>query len=266
MSNQTVILNPRALSGPIINALINEKGGIGKTTAAVNLSAVLALEPHKKRVLLLDLDPQGHASLAVGMRDDTKNAPMVCVLEGEPIREHIKESKFGFDILPGGRKLAMAALDASGAPIVNLKKALAELDGEYDVIFVDCPPQLGPLSLAALNVAHHAFVPMPLEFYPYDGLKRLLAQLEVTKHANPALRLGAIWCTHTDKRQGLAQEIERLIKESCGAEYCETSIRRNVRLAEAPAHEKPAFYYEPNAPGTQDFIKLASELESRGLV
>jgi chromosome partitioning protein len=249
-----------------VAALTNEKGGIGKTTGAVNLAAILSAPPHGKRVLLLDLDPQGHASESVGMRDDTKNAPVINVLyDGEPLAEHVRKTEFGFDILAGGRKFAMAALDVSGAVIENMKKMVEQLGG-YDLCLIDCPPQLGPLSLAALNVADHVMVPLPLEYLPYDGFCRLLAQMEITKKQNPKLKLGALWACWSDERGNLAKEIKGKLLETCGDAYVDSPIRRNIRLAEAPATGKPVAVYDPSCNGTQDYVRLAAALEQRGLV
>jgi chromosome partitioning protein len=249
-----------------VAALTNEKGGIGKTTGAINLSAILSQPPHNKRVLLCDIDPQGHASESVGLRDDTKNAPVINVLyDGDPLADNVRKTDFGFDILPGGRKFAVAAMDVSGVVIENMKKMVEQLD-DYDLCLLDCPPQLGPLSLAALNVAHYAFVPLPLEYLPYDGFCRLMAQMEITRKANPKLKLGAIWACWSDERTNLAQQIKAKLLEACGDAYLDTPIRRNIRLAEAPASGKPVAVYDPACNGTRDYVRLAAALEQRGLV
>jgi chromosome partitioning protein len=243
----------------------NQKGGVGKTTTAVNLAAVLA--ERGKRVLLVDLDPQGNASTHVGMRID-KHSPAAQLLMGvAPMAQLVRPSAFGFDVIPSNKNTRAAESHLTVAPedAGRLREQLREADS-WDVVLLDTGPALGFILQAAMLASDSLLVPMLLESLSLEGLSDLLSTLDRQKALNPALRLGGIFSTKSDERTVLARDVLASLKKHCGDVLLSTSIRRNVALAAAPSAEQPITHYAPTSAGTEDYRALAAELLERGVI
>lgn len=249
-----------------IIALANQKGGCGKTTTAVNLSSALA---HlKRKVLLIDLDPQGNASIHLGIKIYDLEVSMYDVLV-DPDRE-IRNVIINSDIK--GLDIAPANIELSGAEVelVNvigresaLKDSMNEIDREYDYILIDCPPSLGLLTLNALNTSKEIIIPVQTEYFALEGMKGLLKTIDVvTKRLNHNLTITGILPTMYDARTNLSEAILKKIKEHFKDKVYNTKIRKNVRLAEAPSFRIPIEKYAPDSFGAQDYHKLAKEVIS----
>jgi len=249
-----------------IIALANQKGGCGKTTTAVNLSAALA---HlNRKVLLIDLDPQGNASLHLGIKIYDLEASMYEVLV-DPERS-VKSIVISSDIK--GLDIAPANIELSGAEIelVNvigrestLRDSMNEIDKEYDYIIIDCPPSLGLLTLNALTTAKEVIIPVQTEYFALEGMRKLLKTIDVvTKRLNHALIITGILPTMYDARTNLSEAILKKIIEHFKDKVYNTKIRKNVRLAEAPSFGLTIEKYAPNSFGAQDYYKLAKEVIS----
>jgi chromosome partitioning protein len=249
-----------------IIALANQKGGCGKTTTAVNLSA--ALTKFNRKVLLIDFDPQGNASLHIGIKIYDLEVSMYDVLV-DPDRT-VKSV-----VMPSGIKgldIAPANIELSGAEVelVNvigrestLKDSMDKIDKEYDYIFIDCPPSLGLLTLNALTTAKEVMIPVQTEYFALEGMKKLLKTIDVvTKRLNHNLMITGILPTMYDARTNLSEAILQKIKDHFKDKVYKTKIRKNVRLAEAPSFGIPIEKYAPNSFGTQDYYKLAEEVIS----
>lgn len=247
----------------IILAIANQKGGVGKTTTAVNLSASLA---HKgKRVLLIDLDPQGNASTGSGIDKAELKYGIYHVLIGDVgIQEAIQYSEQGkYDVLPANRHLAGAEVELVQeiAREMRLKNALAEVKDHYDYILIDCPPTLTLLTLNGLVAANGVLVPMVCEYYALEGISDLIATIRKIRVAiNPSLDITGIVRTLFQNQSRLSQEVSAQLQQHFGKKLFQTVIPRNVRLAEAPSHGMPVLPYDPKAKGTLAYLNLADEL------
>ncbi len=249
-----------------ILAIANQKGGVGKTTTAVNLSASLAHLGRK--VLLVDLDPQGNATMGVGI-DKAKLASSVynLLLGATPIQEIIQRSESaGIDVLPANRNLAGAEVE-----LVNqehresrLKDALAQVADQYDYIILDCPPALTLLTLNGLVAADAVLIPMQCEYYALEGLSDLVNTLKRVKQSmNRHIEIEGLLRTMFDPRSTLAQQVsDQLIKHYTSKLY-HTVIPRNIRLAEAPSYGRPILSYDKNSKGALAYLQLAEELLAR---
>jgi chromosome partitioning protein len=246
-----------------VYAVANQKGGVGKTTTAVNIGACLA--EAGERVLLIDLDPQANATSGLGMR--ANGASTHDLLDGVPLARLAKPSPFpNLDVVMAKSDLAAAAVELSSRE--GGERYLAEsLDGSldpYTFVFLDCPPSFGPLTVNALAAADRALVPVQAEYYALEGLSQLLGTINHVKaRLNPDLSVAGIVLTMADGRTRLAAEVEAELRKHFGALVFPTTVPRSVRLAEAPSHGLPAIAYDRRSAGAQAYWKVAMELVER---
>jgi len=246
---------------PRVTCVVNQKGGVGKTTTAVNLAASVAAA--EKRTLLVDMDPQGNASSGVGIRPGTRERTVYDVLIGEvSLRDVLVETEVpSLTIAPATQDLVAAELELVDDPnrAGKLIDALREIKNDYDYIFVDCPPSLGLLTVNALAAASSVLVPLQCEYYALEGLTHLMATIDRVKNGmNPSLELEGIVLTMFDTRNNLARQVAEEVR---GHFFVfDAVIPRNVRLSEAPSHGKPAMLYDVSSKGAQAYLALAREL------
>ncbi len=250
-----------------ILAVTNQKGGVGKTTTAVNLSACLALLG--QRVLMIDLDPQGNGTTGCGIVKREALPTVYQVLIGRSTLDGARlKTDFGFDILPSNRELAGAEVDLIGMDgrEFRLRDALAPVLDEYDFILMDCPPALNMLTVNGMAAADAVMIPMQCEYYALEGLTDLVATLKkVRAHLNPKLEIEGLLRTLYDPRSTLTQQVSGELTKHFGSKVYRTIIPRNVRLAEAPSYGKPVIAFDKQSNGAQAYMALAEEiLERRG--
>jgi len=246
-----------------ILAITNQKGGVGKTTTSINLAASLAASG--RRVLLVDLDPQGNATMGSGVDKNALSHTIYHVLLGvQSIPEvRVVATNGKYDLLPANRNLAGAEVEMVDLSEreSRLKSALQNVMNEYDYILMDCPPALNLLTLNGLCTAHAVMIPMQCEYFALEGLSDLVNTIKkVRANFNPALRIEGLLRTMFDPRNILSQQVSDQLQQHFGDKVYRTAIPRNVRLAEAPGFGKPALYYDRESKGAQAYLALAKEI------
>jgi chromosome partitioning protein len=251
---------------PRILAITNQKGGVGKTTTGVNLSASLAAAG--RRVLLVDLDPQGNATMGSGIDKRALAATVYHVLLGvrQAAEVRLRAASGSYDLIPANRDLAGAEVEMVDIERreSRLKEALATIGADYDYVLIDCPPALNLLTVNGLTAAHAVMIPMQCEYYALEGLSDLVATIRrVRMHLNPELKIEGLLRTMYDPRNTLAQQVSAQLVEHFGDKVYRTVIPRNIRLAEAPSFGVPAVQFDRNCKGAQAYLALAGEVLNR---
>jgi chromosome partitioning protein len=246
-----------------VYALANQKGGVGKTTTAINVAACLA--ESGERALVIDLDPQANATSGLG--EHANGTSTYDLLDGVPLRELAKPTRFpNLHLVPAKPELAGAAVELTRheGGETYLRQALAAGASSYSFIFLDCPPSFGPLTVNALAAADRVLIPVQAEYYALEGLSQLVQSINLVKsRLNPRLAVGGVLLTMVDGRTKLAADVEAEVRRHFGELVFKTSVPRSVRLAEAPSHGLPAIAYERRSAGTDAYWKVAMELVER---
>ncbi len=246
-----------------IIAIVNQKGGVGKTTTSINLAAALAAKG--KTVLLIDIDPQGNASTGLGVpRREREQTIYHVMTEGMPLDDAIRPTELsGLSIVPSHVDLSAAEMEigtVDGRTII-LREALKASAREFDYVLIDCPPSLNLLTINALAASRSVIVPLQCEFYALEGLSQLLKTVEMAKaNINPALAIDGVMLTMYDSRNRLSAQVAEDVRKHLGRAVFQTVIPRNVRIAEAPSFGESVVTYDPHCAGAQAYLALADEL------
>lgn len=244
-------------------AIANQKGGVGKTTTAVNLAACLA--QNGRKVLMLDADPQGNATSGLGFdKRDIKKCIYDTLINDVMMKDVLLHSDYeNLDVIPATIQLAGAEIEL--VSLMNregrLKNALERVKHDYDYVLIDCPPSLGLLTINALTAANSVLVPIQCEFYALEGVSQLMNTIKlVQRNLNPALKLEGVLMTMFDQRTNLSSDVVGEVRKYFNTKMYNTIIPRNVRLSEAPSHGQPVIVYDPKSKGAQVYMELAAEV------
>jgi chromosome partitioning protein len=253
---------------PAIRAITiaNQKGGVGKTTTAVNLAASMGL--FHKKTLLIDVDPQGNATSGLGIsKKNLKNTSYNVLIDGSEAEDAIIETDFeSLYIIPSSLDLAAADIEMVDLPEreSRLKNALVHIKDDFEYIIIDCPPSIGLVTTNALNFCDSIIIPAQCEFYSLEGISQLTHAIErIKSRYNPQLKIEGVLLTMYDGRLKITEQVAEELRKHFPGRVFKTVIHRGVRLSEAPSHGQPAFYFCQNCKGSQDYIDLAEEIENR---
>jgi len=248
-----------------IISITNQKGGVGKTTTSINLAASLVSK--SKRVLLIDMDPQGNASVGCGVvSDDVEHTIYDILLELATAQQAIIETECGVDVITADGDLAGAQVELLNeiGREMRLQKALNPVLRDYDYVFIDCPPALNVLTINALVASNTVLIPMQCEYFALEGLSALINTIrKIRETLNPKLRIEGLLRTMFDGRNSLSNEVSKQLNEHFGQKVYQTIVPRNVRLAEAPSYGEPVTSYDPLSKGAKAYLALADEMIQR---